>query len=168
MSVRAGTGFRQSRRIIPPDNAARGTVRRGKAHWFGCAGRRGVGVEAAAKHAARIVPLMLAALVASIGRRVALVTDFGRSKRVGNGRRKGPARADGCENLHHQRDHKDREVSSKLPHPKNPFGSTNHQMNRKSSSSAPAPTCLPITFLLYSLRVTASGLPPLDCLLLLP
>ena len=154
MSVRAGAGFRRWRRIIPPDDAARGAVRRDKAHRFGCAGRRGAGVETATKHAARIMPLMLAALVASIGRRVALVTDFGGSKRVGNGRRKGPARANGCENLHHQRDHEDREVSSKLPHPKNPFGSTNHQMNRKSSSSG-ACTHMPAD-LLFALLVAGN------------
>ena len=85
MSVRAGAGFRQSRRTISPDDTAGGTIRRDEAGRFGRAGRRGAGVETAAKHAARIVPLMLAALVASVRRRVALVTDFGRSKRIGNG-----------------------------------------------------------------------------------
>ena len=117
MSVRAGAGFRQSRSIMPPDDTAGGTTRRDEAGRFGRAGRCGAGVETAAKQAARIVPLMLAALVASIGRRVALMTDFDRSKRIRNGRRKCPARADRCKNLHHQCDHEDREISFKAPHP---------------------------------------------------
>ena len=75
--------------------------------------------------------LMLPTLIASIGRKATLA-DFSRSKRVGNGGGEGPARANGCKNLHHQRDHEDRKVSFKPPHPQNPFGPFNHQMNRKS------------------------------------
>ena len=117
MSVGAGAGFRQLRSTIAPDDIAGGAIRGGEAGWFGRVGRRGVGVETAAKHAARIMAPMLAALIASVGRRVALVTDFDRGKRIGNGRRKCPARADRCKNLHHQRDHEDREISFKAPHP---------------------------------------------------
>jgi len=57
---------------------------------------------------------LLAAFVA--GRGCMTLADFCRSKRIGNGRRKGPARADRCKNLHHQRDHEDREISFKAPH----------------------------------------------------
>ena len=52
---------------------------------------------------------MLATLIALLsGSGCAIVTDFGRRKRVGSGDRGSPARADRCQDLHHQRDQDDR------------------------------------------------------------
>jgi hypothetical protein len=128
--VGADTGIRQLRSTIAPDNAADGAIRRDEADWFGRAGRGGVCVETAAKHAARIMDLMLAAFIVRRwdGGRMALA-DLSCGERIGNGGSKGPARANGCKDLHHQRDHEDRNVSFKPPHPQNPSAST-YSLNR--------------------------------------
>jgi hypothetical protein len=52
---------------------------------------------------------MLAALITPLsGSGSTVMTDAGQAKRVGSGDRRGPARANRCQHLHHQRDQDDR------------------------------------------------------------
>ena len=103
---------------MPPDDIADGAVGSGPGGRLWRADRGSTRVEGAANQAAGIMGLSLAALVARRGRMAQ--ADFGSRERVGNDRRKGPARADRCKNLHHQRDHEDREISLKPPHHQKP------------------------------------------------
>ena len=59
---------------------------------------------------------MRTVLIAWLGRGAGrVVADFGRAQRIGDGNRGRPARGDGCENLHHQRDQQDRKKSLVAP-----------------------------------------------------
>jgi hypothetical protein len=61
---------------------------------------------------------MRAALIGSFGGRSRIaMTDFDAFERIGGGEGGRPARPDRCQNLHHQRDQKDREKCPQpLPH----------------------------------------------------
>jgi hypothetical protein len=90
------------RSVITPDNATRETSRRDKADWFGRSAGRGIGTEAATKHATRIVVMTLAtAFVAPSGRRAAMA-DFSNTERAGGSRGGSPARPYWSNYLHQQ------------------------------------------------------------------
>ena len=93
-------------RMVAPDDACNVAIRRcDRDRLRRVEGR--VRLRRATDRAGAVMRTMRTALV-GLSRRRTAVTDFDALKWVGGGDGRGPARADRCEYLHHQRDQDDR------------------------------------------------------------
>jgi hypothetical protein len=90
------------RSIITPDNATCETSRRNKGDRFGRNAGRGIGTEAATKHATRIVVMVLATTLVAPGGRRAAMADFTNVERIGGSRGGSPGRPYWSNDLHQQ------------------------------------------------------------------
>ena len=136
-SLRVGAGAGIHRRsIIPPDNLTDGSDSGAdKANWFRCADGRCVCVETCSKSgSSHRAPAAGRPGRPSAGEWLRQISTAASGSETADA--KAQLAPIGARILHHQRDHEDRNVSFKPPHPQNPFGPINHQTNRKSRSSA--------------------------------
>jgi hypothetical protein len=161
LRVGAGSASRKAERLVTPDHTCGMAV--------GCCERRHlrrVGrcarVQNTTDRAGTVMGAMLATLITLLaGSGSAIMTDGSQAKRVGSGDGGGPARADRCQNLHHQRDQDDRKEFLQMPpHFENllkPGDLSNHRGNAESRllTAARSPTGQATLNLFAVMRETA-------------
>ena len=117
LRVGAGGSPRKIRRVVAPHHAGNVPVRDGNGDGARRIEKR-VRLDHAANRTGADMCAMRAALIGPIGGRSHIaVANFNRPQRIGGNEGGGPARPDRCQNLHRQRDQKDRQKCPQpLPH----------------------------------------------------